>query len=300
MIGGQEYERNNNKRTEEWTMKYFVSTLNFSSFRRRKLSVVLPEMIRSGIKNIEVASLHPFEEGLDRIILGNSKNVNILLHNFVPTSSDEFLLDLSGTGETKKSMELVKSRMLLTKKLGNDYYSFHAGFRVKYVIGEHLYKERRNWEETTDSFIMNLNEILKFAEELDVHIGVENHAAIYESRDNLILYDINDWTNIFNRVKSKYFHLHLDIGHLKLCAREYDFDPYEFIYKFADKVMMVHVHDNTGYKIDCHTPFGDDFWMTKHQWHRFKKMKYVSLETKSLGNTELINSMVQKLKRDIE
>ena len=281
-------------------MKYFVSTQNFSVFKRRKISKVLPEMLNSGIKNIEIASLHPMEENLDEILLEYSEHANIILHNFVPNSYETFLVDLSGTGETKKSMELVKNRMLLTKKLGMDYYSFHAGFRVKYIIGEHLYNERKSWDETMDSFVMNLKEILKFAEKLKIHIGVENHAAIYENRDNLILYDIKDWEHIFNQINSKYFHLHLDIGHLKMCACEFDFDPYEFIYKFADKVWMVHVHDNTGYKIDCHTPFGDDFWMTKHQWKHFKNMKYVSLETKSLGNMKLIDSMTQKLKRDIE
>lgn len=276
-------------------MKYFVSTVNFSPFKKRKISDVIPEIIDKGIKNIEISSLHPYEKNLYL----TKYNANILIHNFAPPLKDDLLINLCSPKNSERVKNFIKERILLTKKLGNNYYSFHAGFRVDYLRAFHNYKNVLSRKKAMDVFVERLKDILVFAEKQKVHIGVENHVCIKENMNNLILYDINDWDELFRRVKSEYLHLHLDLGHLKISSNEHNFCAIQFIEMFGDKVLAVHVHENTGYKIDCHAPF-DNFWVTKNNWRYLNNLEYVILETKTVGDIDLINNMIDILKEKIE
>lgn len=283
-------------------IKYFISTINFSPFTRKKISSVLPKMIDKGIKNIEISSFHPFEKNMSDMLVDFSENADILLHNYAPPVRRKIFLNLSSMDgdAVLKSKGIIKDRILLTKQLGGDYYSFHAGARVDYVTSTHEYETRLNKYDAMDLSIKGVKDILKFAEQRQIHIGVENHVATIENKDNLILYDIDDWEKIFREIDSKYFHLHLDIGHLKVSAMEQGFNPNTFLEKFGDKVWAVHAHDNTGLKIDCHAPFTEDFWFGKKEWKTLNNLRYVILETMTLGDMELIYKLIRKIERDLE
>lgn len=170
-------------------MKYFISTLNFSSDSREKLSNLLPRMKDVGLKNIEISSLHPYEEDLKDLLVEFSKKykLSILLHNFAPPTSESFLLNLCSKNDflRLRVKRFVKRQIDLTKKLGGDYFSFHAGFRVKYRGGTHDYKYRISDEKAMNMFIHELRELLEYAEEKKVHLGVENHIAMNENKNNL-------------------------------------------------------------------------------------------------------------------
>ena len=276
-------------------MKHFISTLNFSTSHVKKIAETIYDMIDEGIKNIEISPYHSFEENIEEKLLGIVKkhNVNILLHNYAPPAKESFLLNLCDQEPIfrKRAREFIKQRILLTKKIGMNYYSFHAGFRVNYKRGIHEYSSRISNKKAMNLFIDELSEIMDFAEENDVHIGIENHVAIMENKNNLILYEKNDFKRLFNEIPSKYLHLHLDLGHLKLSATENNFDRDEFLELFGDKVMGMHVHDNTGIKVDCHAPFSKDFWFGKKQFKHLNNLKYCIFETKTYGNKELIKRM---------
>jgi sugar phosphate isomerase/epimerase len=281
-------------------MKYFISTINFSPETKEKISDILPRMVNKGIKNIEISSLHPYEEGFEHLIEYSHKHgLNLLLHNYAPPARESFLLNLCSKNDfmRNRASNFIKDRIEFTKKLNMDYFSFHAGFRVNYMKGVHEYKTRISDEQAMKLFTKELQEIIAFAEEKKVHIGIENHVAIIENKDNLILYGINNWKKIFEIIDSKYFHLHLDLGHLKISAAEHNFNRDEFIELFGDKVIGMHIHDNTGVKIDCHAPFSNDFWFGREQIRYLKNLKYAILETKTFGNMPLIDQMINYIKK---
>lgn len=282
-------------------MKYFISTVNFSPETKEKISEILPIMVAKGLKNIEISSLHPYENDLEEELIeyANKYTLNILVHNFTPPSQENFILNLCTPNDFVRNRvnRFIKSKILLTEKLNMDYFSFHAGFRVDYKVGVHEYKTRISNEKAMELFINELQDILSLAEKKNIHIGVENHIAIRENKDNLILYDINNWKRIFEEINSKYFHLHLDLGHLKISAEEHNLDKNEFIKLFGKKVMAIHVHDNTGIKIDSHAPFSNNFWFGIEQFNHLKNLKYVILETKTYGDIKLINRMLNYLKK---
>jgi sugar phosphate isomerase/epimerase len=190
-----------------------------------------------------------------------------------------------------------KERIRITKALGLDYYSFHAGFRVDYRIGIHKYDDVMDRDKAMHLFICELAEISEYAESQKIHIGVENHVAIIENKDNLILYEKEDWSTLFSELSSEYLHLHLDLGHLKITSNEHGFDRFEFLKLFGHRVMALHIHDNTGLKVDCHAPLSENFWFGSEEFKTVPNVKYGILETKSYGNMALINKMIANLKR---
>jgi len=284
-------------------MKFFISTLNFSTDARKKISDVLTLMVDEGISNMEISSFHPFESNIeDKLIRFIYKfDVELLLHNFSPPAKEGFLLNLCDQEIIfrKRAKDFIKKRISLTKKLNMDYFSFHGGFRVNYKQGIHEYSDRLSRDEALDLFIDELKEIMTFAEKEKVHIGVENHVSIRENTENLLLYEVEDYKYLFDKIKSDFLHLHLDLGHLKITAKENKYDRDKFIEQLGDKIMAMHVHDNTGIKVDCHAPFNSDFWFGKEQFRHLKNLKYCILETKTYGDMDLINDMKKCLEDSI-
>ena len=271
-------------------MKYFVSTINFAPKMKEKISDVIPNMIEEGIKNIEISSFHPYEKDLDL----KKYNANILLHNFSPADNNDLLINLCSPKHSGEVISFIKRRILLTKELGQDYYSFHAGFRTDKLGALGMQSNNLGKREAMDRMIQSMKEIVDFAEEKNVHIGVENHFCTKEMKDNLILYDTRDWDEFFSKLDSNYLHLHLDVGHLKISANENEFCPHNFLSYFGHKVKAVHVHDNTGWKVDCHAPF-ENLWITENDWRQLNNLDYVILETRSLCDIKLVNKMINYL-----
>lgn len=282
-------------------MKYFISTLNFSPDSRERISDVIPVMVENKIKNIELSSFHPFENNLEYKLVryADEYDLNILLHNFSPPEKNGFLLNLCDreTIFREKTRDFIIERINLTKKLGMDYYSFHAGFTVDYNIGVHEYKHKMDKKKALDLFIHELGKIMDVADDEKIHIGIENHVCIRENKDNLILYDIEDFEYLFDEIKSDYLHLHLDTGHLKVTSSEQGVNKKDFVEKFADHIYAAHVHDNTGMKVDCHAPFNHDFWFNEEYFKKLNKLNYLVLETKTYGDMKLINYMKDFFKK---
>jgi sugar phosphate isomerase/epimerase len=280
-------------------MKYFLSTQNFSPDSRRSIPDTVQDMLDEGITQVEISSLHPYESHVREKLQGFQTNYNavFLLHNFAPAAKESFLVNLSDIEPIfrKRSREFIKERILLTKELGMDYFSFHAGFCVNYKQGIHEYDDRLGHDEAMDVFIDELKDIVSFASDHGVHLGVENHVCIWENTDNLLLFEKTDFQQLFEAISSKYLHLHLDLGHLKVTANEQGFDREEFLSVLGDKVMAMHVHDNTGVKVDCHAPFTTDFWFKKQHFQYLTNIKYVILETKTYGDMDLIRQMLSYL-----
>jgi len=274
-------------------MKYFMSTINFAPHMNEKISDVIPEMMKNGYNNIEISSFHPYEKDL----YFKDYSANILLHNFAPSDGSDLLINLCSKN-SEKVKQFIKDRITLTRELGENYYSFHAGFRVD-SLNPSKDDKRLDYRYAMDKFISELEEIVKFADKEKIHIGVENHFCTREKKDDLLLYNIMDWDELFSRIDSRYLHLHLDIGHLKIASNEFDFDHQEFLRRFGHKVMAVHVHDNTGWKIDCHAPIDNNFWFTEDNWRQLNNLEYVILETRTMCDMNLINYMKEYIEDEV-
>jgi len=281
-------------------MKVYVSTINFGF---GPLPELLQQISDPVYLAVEVSSGHPAtpvaKESTEATLRYQKDNgASVILHNFAPPEPGDLLINLSEPDNDRRQqvIEFLKSRIDLTKELGSDYYSFHGGYRVPYRFGVSQYtaNDRLSREQALETFMWGLREVLAHAEAKKIHIGVENHVVDTENAENVILFDQPDFEFMFNRFSSEYLHLHLDTGHIKVSSQALGFDPYSFINAFQDKIMVAHLHDNSG-AVDEHHPFAADAWFL-NQLGELPDLQYVCLETKTGGDHQRICQMVSLLK----
>ncbi|MFQ5833188.1 MAG: sugar phosphate isomerase/epimerase family protein [Candidatus Thorarchaeota archaeon] len=273
-------------------MEIFVSSINFVTQKQRRLSEIVPAMLDAGLRNIEISSIHPYEPGIQDKLMEWRSEARMLFHNYAPPSQEDLLLNLSSRNpeNRKRSAEFIRDRILLCKKLGIDYYSFHAGFCVEYEFGRTDYTDIMPRKEGLDVFIEEVRDLADFAKSTGVHIGVENHVSKRNTQQLLFLDDIADFAYFFNQLDNNYLHLHLDLGHLNVSAVTRGFSKDDFIQKFSDKIFAIHAHDNDG-SYDEHSPLSRDSWYLG-ALSDLERLKYIILETETTGNLEQITQMI--------
>lgn len=276
-------------------MRIYLSTLNFMTREQRKISDIVPIMLDAGITNIEISSGHPYEAGLEERMIDWCSEAKILFHNYAPPSENNILLNLSSRIPSVREMtsDFIKERILLCKKLGIDYYSFHAGFCVEYEFGKKNYSNIMQRRDALDVYIKEFRDIADFSKRNGIHIGVENHVSRPDTQQFLFLDDIDDFAYFFNHLDSNHIHLHLDVGHLNVSSNTRSFSKQEFMKKFSDKIIAVHVHDNDGLS-DDHNPITNDSWFLP-KLQELNNLKHIILETKTKGNPELMDNMIDLL-----
>ena len=186
-------------------MKVYVSTINFGF---GPLPEVLGLSAQPPYRAIEISSGHPWDsrswDAPSRY--AREHDASVLLHNYAPPGPDNLLINLSDPNPAARAQVIafLKSRIDLTRELGSDYYSFHAGYRVPYKIGVRSYDtgQKLGRAEALGIFIEAVREVVAHAESAGVHIGVENHVVEQGNEENLILYGIEDFEVLLDSVRS--------------------------------------------------------------------------------------------------
>lgn len=270
----------------------FFSTSNCSNPQNNDISTNIEELLKLGIKNIEISSGHKYEkhffEKINNYCLKNK--IKILLHNYSPPDNKNSLINLSDPDEINRrnSINFIKKRIILTKKLKNDYYSFHGGFSVYdfKINKDNNEKKIINKDYARKKFIESLEEIILFAEKENINIGFENHVVEEKNKNFLITYSQKEIKEIFGKIKSKNLFLHLDAGHLNVTANTYNFDKINFIKTFRNKIIAIHISKNNGIK-DEHKHIDKNFWLIPYL-NIFKNLKYIIFETNGPTSKEKI------------
>lgn len=274
----------------------YVSTVNFGL---RPLSELTELFNVEEFPAIEISSGHPYEAGIPELLARAAcrREGAVLLHNNAPPVAGNLLINLADPRAERRAevITFLKSTIVLSKALGADYYSFHAGYRVPYRFGVKRYaaSERLSQDEAMAIFIEALREVLVYAESQGVRLGVENHVVEEGNETNLILYAEDDFERLFQAIRSPFLCLHLDVGHLKVTSQVMGFDRLAFIRAFADKIVAVHLHDNDGVA-DQHRPLDGRCWVLP-ELERLPALRHVCLETRTGGDMARLRAMADVL-----
>lgn len=192
--------------------------------------------------------------GLIPIVHASFYDINIASLNILPR---------------KASVEQIKECIKLATKIGSSLVVTHAGSISKDYSQKYA-------EIGYDNTISSLRKIVKFAEEKNIIIGLENkqhNDDNYEMVEHF--YEHLDLIEIINSPNLKAV---LDVGHVNMT----EVDVKEYIHKLKDYIVEVHLHDNKGI-IDEHLSLGEG------------TVKY--LETiKEINNLNLLIPLVLELK----
>lgn len=164
-----------------------------------------------------------FSCGLIPIVHASFYDINIASLNILPR---------------KASIEQIKECIKLATKIDSSLVVIHAGsiskdYRQKYA------------EIGYDNTINSLREIVKFAEEKRVIIGLENKQ--YSDDNYEMVEHFHEHLDLIEIINSPNLKAVLDVGHVNMT----EVDMREYIHKLKDYMVEMHFHDNHG-TIDEH------------------------------------------------
>jgi sugar phosphate isomerase/epimerase len=191
-----------------------------------------------------------------------------LVHNYFPSPSESFVLNLASGDEgiRQRSLDFVSEALALTARLGAPFYSVHAGFitdptsfgKTSFVFPMPVSPDEVQF--AMDRFITTLEIVTDRAQRLGVQVLVENNVCSPELRDKLLLQTADEFLGLFGALRSPYLGMLLDTGHLNVTAHTLGFDRMSFVDQVAPYVRAFHVHDNDG-TADTHQPVQPGSWV---------------------------------------
>lgn len=223
-------------------------------------------------------------------------------HNYFPAPHEPFVLNLASPNKTinKKSVEHCKKNLILAKKSNSPFFAAHAGFCIdpnpkelgKKINTIAIYSRKECWQ----VFINSLNEIIKFASEIEMKFLIENNVIARFNLDSngnnpLFCCDSEDILKMFNEIKdnNNSFGLLLDTAHLKVSCNTLDLDIVEELNKIKFLIEGIHHSDNNGL-VDNNSTLDENYWFLQHL-NQFKDKIHV---------LEVMNINVENIKEQIK
>ncbi len=266
----------------------FVST---GFYKKNSPVEVLKEFIDNNIKDIEFSGgKYVTKKNLSKLKLVNNKKINIRIHNYFPVPKSNFVINLASKDNAivKKSMTQLKNSIILAKDLKNEFFSFHAGFRVDpkpKQLGKKLKKIKLVEEKEAEKiFYNNLIILNNFAKKNGVKLLIENNVVnkknfkVFDGNP-LLLTSPNTIINFFKKLPKTIGFL-LDVGHLKVSSKTENFNLNNAMKKLNKIVVGYHLSDNSGFE-DQNKNFSRKVWFLKYLK---KNLDYYTLE---IYNTNL-------------
>ena len=260
----------------------FVST---GFYKNDSPIVVIKNFINNNIRSIELSGGKYINKSqIKKLKLLNNKNLKIRIHNYFPAPRSPFVINLASENRIiiKKSITQLKKSILLAKELNNEYFSFHAGFRVDpkpKQLGKKLGKILLvNKKKAEKIFFNNLILLYLFAKKNNVKLLIENNVVNKKNFETfggnpLLMTSPIEIINFFKKLPKDIGFL-LDVGHLKVSSKTEKFDLNNGMIKLKKIVTGYHLSNNDGLE-DQNKNFSDKVWFLKYLK---KNLNYYTLE----------------------
>lgn len=241
-------------------------------------------LLKNGFKNLELSGCRWSSDDISSIERLKSKEYVFQPHNYFPTQEKPFVLNLASLNEKvrEESLRHCKKAILLSSKLGQKFFSVHAGFLIDPQVSElgKIIKKRviNNRAEGIEMFIENINHLVSYAEQFKIRILIENNVLNKENGEEfeenpLLMVEPKECEQIMNQFSNKVGML-LDVAHLKVSSNTLNF-PIEQVFSVCNQYIEgYHLSDNNGL-VDENKSFDEKSWF----WQYLKKKpEYVSIE----------------------
>lgn len=262
-------------------------------YNKETLACAAVKLFNLGIPNVELSACQ-YSETFIEDISKLSSSIRLNLHNYFPSRSGSFLINLASKNSTiiEGSLRHCQTALDLSAEIGAKYYAVHAGFlfdpQVKELGKSIHFQNLVSADEASEIFVKNITQLSLYAKERGVTLLVENNVL---SKENLITFGQNpllgvtpDETELLLNMLPKTVGLLLDVAHLKVSAQTLGFDPLDFMKKCDRFVQGYHLSDNDGTR-DSHSKVSVDSWF----WpHINKKLNYYCLEVMGVSDAEIL------------
>jgi len=240
-------------------------------------------LLSNDINHIELSG-GMIDENQTKELIEISSKCNFQVHNYFPPPNNPFVLNLaSSNNETyDATYNHIFSSIDLAKKLGSNFYSFHAGFLLDpgvNELGKRFNKQNlQNRDKGKDLFVKRVNEVSQYANQKGIKILLENNVISSSNYDSLgenpfLMTHHHEIIEIMESTDEN-VGLLVDLAHLKVSANTEKFCKFEFLEATTEYTDAYHLSDNNGLA-DTNSPISTNSWF----WPYINKnLNYYTLE----------------------
>ncbi|HLD00873.1 MAG TPA: TIM barrel protein [Candidatus Nanoarchaeia archaeon] len=262
---------------------------------KSKLSEILPLCAQNNFTNLELGSNHCYEDNFHTII--KKFNFNYLVHNYFPIPKDLFVVNIASLNDEiyVRSLRHIFTAIDFTQQIGGKLYTFHPGFLtdVKESANKSNYDfvfSSENLDQNTyglafQRMLIAIRQIVEYAKIKQVKVAIETEGSI-SKKDYLLMQRPEEYKLFFQHFSPSEMGINLNLGHLILASKAFNFEKHDFVDLIADYVVAMELSHNEGVN-DDHLPLKAEGWYWKFiRDPRFSHC-YKIIETRNSGIGQL-------------
>jgi len=267
----------------------YLSSISLSD--RYKLNEIIKFSQKSKIK-IEFSSGIEYFENAEKLIIDSK--LDCYIHNYFPAPAIPYVINLASSNKKIRELSIAHciNGLKLSKKIGAEFYSAHAGFCIDpkpSELGSSLTLTKEyDRESHFKLFINSLADILRVAKKLNIKFLIENNVLSKKNylmhKNPLLGVSSEGLLNIFSKINSENFGLLFDTAHFKVSCNTLSLVTDVEYNKIAHLVHAIHHSDNNGEE-DSNSVLGPNYWFT--QYYASSKSLIHVLEVKKLNLKEI-------------
>lgn len=221
----------------------------------KRIDHVIEQLVRQGISAIELSGgTLPFTGLGERLEeLQKQLDLDFLCHNYFPPPQKPFVFNLASLNEEiyQASLDHARQNIALSRRLGADRISFHAGFCLDVAVDQLGKKfspaSLPEHEEVLERFCTGVRHVQKDCEGLEFYLennvfSADNKAA-FQGNNPFLLTNFEDYLELRDRLD---FKLLLDVAHLKVSCRSQNLQFEKQLQLLLPEADYLHISDNDG------------------------------------------------------
>jgi len=119
----------------------------------------------------------------------------------------------------------------------------------------------KNYKSAFKNMLSSLKKIVNFAKGKKVRVAIETEGS-FKKKNLLLMQKLSEYDELFKYFKPNELGINLNIGHLNLAAKVFNFSKVEFVKKLKPYILAIELSHNNGVE-DQHLPLKKNAWYWK-------------------------------------
>ena len=263
----------------------------------------------NGISSVELGSNHCYEKDYNYLL---DYQFKFLIHNYFPIPKDSFVLNIASFQEEirSRSIDHIIKAINFCHKINGLLYTFHPGFltdpKGSNITNDNYdfqWDEKKlnssNYSKAKELMYDSLDIIIDYAKQKKINIAIETEGSV-SKKDHLLMQTPREFDEFISTYKPNEVGINLNIGHLNLASKAFNFDKREFVDLIQQHIVAMELSHNDGIE-DDHLPLQEIGWywefINDNRFnHIIKILEFRNVSIKKIkDNIELIKKMKDEI-----
>ena len=236
-----------------------------------KISDVLAVCKKENISNVELGSNHIYEKNFKKII--QQYNFRFLVHNYFPIPRKSFVVNIASLNKKIRTISILHAKKAINfcQSTNSKLYTIHPGFLVDPINASRTKNNydfmwdnnnlNGNYNLAFNNMLSSLKKIVHFAKRKKIKVAIETEGS-FKKKDLLLMQKPAEYKELFKYFKPNDLGINLNIGHLNLASKAFNFSKFKFVEKLKQYILAIELSHNNGIE-DQHLPLKRNEWYWK-------------------------------------